>query len=117
MRVVVVVTTRRARCTVRGAARRATWRCAGTRFTFTGLTWWISPFEGASETWTAPPPSIAPPAAQAISFTIAAFIDISLPSLFWRGSDSRAALTLPFTFPVFCKNADAGCSNNAVNRV
>jgi hypothetical protein len=75
--VVVVVTMRRARCTSRGAARRAITRLAGLAiFTLTGFTWWISPLAGASETWTAPPPSIAPPAAAAASFAKAIRTDM-----------------------------------------
>jgi hypothetical protein len=49
---------------------------AGAFFTFTGLTWWTSPFEGASDTCTAPPPSIAPPAAAAANFANAIRTDM-----------------------------------------
>jgi len=72
---VVVVTMRRWRWTTRGAVRLTT-RCGLACLTLIGLTWWISPEEGASDTWTAPPPSTAPPAAQAASFANAIRTDM-----------------------------------------
>lgn len=72
--VVVVLTMRRARLTWRGRARRAVILRAG--FALIGLTWWISRADGASDTWTAPPPIMAPPAAQAASFAKAIRTDM-----------------------------------------
>lgn len=99
LRVVVVVTTRRARCTSRGAARRAILRLAGPPcFTLTGLVLWISPWEGASETCTAPPPSIAPPAAAAANFANAIRTDMIFALVLpWEGaSTDRLTSCLPF---------------------
>jgi hypothetical protein len=116
--VVVVVTMRRARWISRLAGRFAI-RLAGlVVLTFTGLTWWISPFEGASETCTAPPPSIAPPAAAAASFANAIRTDMIVASVLvlgGRGYQKRvnALLTLPYR----SKNADGALGGNAVNRV
>lgn len=74
----VVVTTRRMRLVLRGAAlatRWAVWRLAVVPFDALAYWTWAA---GASATWTAPPPTSAPPAAQADNFARAIRTDISV---------------------------------------
>ena len=74
--------TRRVRLTWRGAsARRSILRGWGA-LTCLILRYWLC-FAGGSATWTAPPPTIAQPAAQADSFARAIRTDISV-ALFFR---------------------------------
>lgn len=120
--VVVRVMTRRMRFTLRGAAamRWARWgmtrlsRGAATLACFTYCGFVVL---GASATCTAPPPSNAPPAAVAASFTMAVRTDIILSlviagagAIAWR--KNPAAIDCPAL-----RNAESACYDNCVNRV
>lgn len=119
--VVVRVMTRRMRLTWRcGTARWA--RCGIARFalgaaTLACFTYCGFVVLGASATCTAPPPSNAPPAAVAASFTRAVRTDINLSLVIAGGRcdpprENPAAIDCPAL-----RNAESACYDNCVNRV
>lgn len=101
---------RRMRRTLRGAAamaRLATWRRALTGVAAACLTY-CSLRAGASATCTAPPPTIAPPAASAASFAMAIRTDISFAFYTLVGSKSgnrRCRITPVVAFRLTAVNA------------
>lgn len=95
----VVVTTRRMRLVLRGAAlatRCAVWRLAVAPLAALAYWTWAA---GASATWTAPPPTSAPPAAQADNFARAIRTDISVALCCFYVGD-RAGCTPDPGFPM-----------------
>ena len=110
-----LVTTRRI-CFIRGAAGavRAILRFIALGFALACLTYWTWA-AGASATCTAPPPTTAPPAAIADSFTRAIRSDIS-SALFASGQGGSSAIRPP-KCPYRQRNADEWFRDNRVNPV
>ena len=112
--VVVWVTTRRMRRTLRGSAR-AMWRLArgATVTSLECLTYCGVPVLGASATCTAPPPISAPPAATVASFARAVRTDMvfSLVPVAGELRNRNSAILAPQL-----RNAESAVYDNRVNR-
>ncbi len=104
----VRLTIRRTRLTCRGtecSARRKTGLRGWAVARFTCLTYWTC-FAGFSATWTAPPPTSAPPTARADNFARAIRTDISVALFSLRRAAPRKGQPLIGTYLCHKKRRD-----------